>query len=200
MFDIHELMKHLSQERPIFHSEADFQHAFAWQFHTLFPDATVRLEYPIDLTKRIHLDLLLTFSNHQRLAVELKYRTCYFNSTHRGEVFALKDHSARDLGRYGVWKDVSRIEQLVMANQPNMRGYTVFLTNTDLYWKPGTRVTNDKDFHLHDGRTVQGDLSWQPIAPEYTLSLSHTYTVTWHPYSVLSPEWGGEFRYLVFEV
>ncbi len=143
MFDIHELMAHLAQERPIFHSEADFQHAFAWQFHTLFPTASVRLEYPLDAPKRIHLDLLLTLPHQQqRFAVELKYKTCYFNTTYRGEVFALKDHSAQDLGRYGVWKDVSRIEQLVTANQPDMRGYTVFLTNTDLYWKLGTRVTN----------------------------------------------------------
>ena len=29
MFDVHDIMAKLSRQRPVFHSEADFQHAFA---------------------------------------------------------------------------------------------------------------------------------------------------------------------------
>jgi hypothetical protein len=56
--DILEAMRDLSTQRPIFHSEADFQHALAWYFHQQFPDAHIRLEYPLLANgKRIHLDL-----------------------------------------------------------------------------------------------------------------------------------------------
>jgi len=34
----------LSKERPLFHSEADFQHALAWAIHKNYPDVEVRLE------------------------------------------------------------------------------------------------------------------------------------------------------------
>jgi hypothetical protein len=37
----------LAKQRPIFHSEADFQHAIAWEIHKHLPRASVRLERPI---------------------------------------------------------------------------------------------------------------------------------------------------------
>ena len=37
-------MAALARVRPLFHSEADFQHAFAWQLHSAHPDARIRLE------------------------------------------------------------------------------------------------------------------------------------------------------------
>ena len=37
----------LAKQRPIFHSEADFQHAIAWEMHKHLPRASVRLERPI---------------------------------------------------------------------------------------------------------------------------------------------------------
>jgi hypothetical protein len=35
-FDLPHLMDALAAQRPIFHSEADFQHALAWEIHTPF--------------------------------------------------------------------------------------------------------------------------------------------------------------------
>jgi len=37
--EIEETMAALALVRPLFHSEADFQHAFAWQLHSAHPDA-----------------------------------------------------------------------------------------------------------------------------------------------------------------
>jgi len=34
----------LAERRPVVHSEADFQHALAWEAHRLDPDLRVRLE------------------------------------------------------------------------------------------------------------------------------------------------------------
>ena len=59
MLDIANLMLGLSKSRPIFHSEADFQHALAWQIHERLPDCQVRLEYnPLPAQKkRMYLDI-----------------------------------------------------------------------------------------------------------------------------------------------
>jgi len=46
---ISQVLDTLAQQRPIFHAEADFQHAVAWRIHALFPAAKVRLEYPVAL-------------------------------------------------------------------------------------------------------------------------------------------------------
>ena len=37
-------MTALATKRPIFHSESDFQHAFAWEARNIYPDLDVRLE------------------------------------------------------------------------------------------------------------------------------------------------------------
>ena len=73
MLDIHNLMEDLSQHRPIFHSEADFQHALAWQIHKVMPNCEIRLEMPYRVPQgNWYLDIwLLT----PRIAIELKYRT-----------------------------------------------------------------------------------------------------------------------------
>lgn len=46
--DLTELMAMLQNERPVFHSEADFQHALAWALHRLDPSVNIRLEVPQD--------------------------------------------------------------------------------------------------------------------------------------------------------
>ena len=58
--DIYCLMQELSKSRPIFHSEADFQHALAWQIHETMPDSQIRLEYPFRFDgSTIYLDIWL---------------------------------------------------------------------------------------------------------------------------------------------
>ena len=42
--DMTSLMDQLARHRPIFHSEADFQHALAWQLQLENPAGRVRLE------------------------------------------------------------------------------------------------------------------------------------------------------------
>lgn len=44
MIDIATAISSLGRKRPIFHSEADLQHALAWEIHLALPDAAVRLE------------------------------------------------------------------------------------------------------------------------------------------------------------
>lgn len=65
----------LARKRPLFHSEADFQHALAWLLHEQWPQARIRLEYPFTLNeKRCYLDVFVQ-QGEQQLAIELKYKT-----------------------------------------------------------------------------------------------------------------------------
>lgn len=51
MIDIEQVLKELAKKRPVFHSEADFQHALAWEIQITYPDANIRLEKPFQFDK-----------------------------------------------------------------------------------------------------------------------------------------------------
>ena len=53
--DVDTVMAKLSSARRLFHSEADFQHAFAWVLHEVNPSLNIRLEVRQD--KREYVDL-----------------------------------------------------------------------------------------------------------------------------------------------
>ena len=97
----------LAEQRPIFHSEADFQHALAWAIHEARPDATVRLEIPRDIDgRRAHVDIWVV--DGEGLAIELKYLTTALDTVVAGERFQLRNQAAQDLGRYDILKDLAR--------------------------------------------------------------------------------------------
>lgn len=50
----------LASSRPLFHSQADFERAFAWEAHRQRPDAQVRLERRLSAETNERLDLSLT--------------------------------------------------------------------------------------------------------------------------------------------
>ena len=50
-------MAALARVRPLFHSEADFQHALAWLIHQRHSDARIRLEYRVFGLEPVYLDL-----------------------------------------------------------------------------------------------------------------------------------------------
>jgi hypothetical protein len=128
MLDIHHLMSELARSRPVFHSEADFQHALAWQIREAMPDCSVRLEFkPFpDDDKRMYLDIWLPTVG---VAIELKYPTRKLELNHNDEYFSLADHSAQDIQRYDFLKDLQRLENVVARHQPAKAGYAVLLTN-----------------------------------------------------------------------
>jgi len=70
------LLESLSAKRPLFHSEADFQHALAWEIHLQFPDAKIRLEYrPAGVSVKMYVDLWVVLADETVWAIELKYKT-----------------------------------------------------------------------------------------------------------------------------
>ncbi|MET7752820.1 hypothetical protein [Micromonospora sp. NPDC005367] len=70
--DVDAAMKGLREAQTVFHSEADFQHAYAWAVHRLDGAVQVRLEVRQDA--REYLDLLC-FGPQGRTAIEFKYFT-----------------------------------------------------------------------------------------------------------------------------
>lgn len=131
--DLEDLLRRLAVARPVFHSEADLQHAFAWQAHLAQPGGRVRLEtQPVP---GLRLDVLISSgdgSSHS--AVELKYLTRGWVGGVAGERFALKNHGAQDIRCYDVVKDMQRVESVV-SGRPDWNGAVVCLTNDPSYWR-----------------------------------------------------------------
>ena len=87
-------MEQLSRERPVFHSEADFQHALAWRLHQMWPEAKVRLEFrAAQVNRRCYLDIWAEVEA-QSVAIELKYKTRALSAIHVAERFDLASHGA----------------------------------------------------------------------------------------------------------
>ncbi len=207
MIEIGGVLSVLAKKRPVFHSEADFQHAFAWEIHQKLPTASVRLELPVQVKNQfLHIDVWVA-NQDAILAVELKYKTRGLSVQIGNEQYKLKDQSAQDVGRYDFMKDIRRLEQVAAAHQ-NFTGYAILLTNDSAYWvKPANHRTVDADFRIYNGRIVEGVLDWGANASDGTkknreqpLELQSTYRLQWTDYSHPNSASYGEFRSLVVKV
>jgi len=197
--DLDPVLARLAAKRPIFHSEADFQHALAWELHLADPAGEVRLERPI---AGMHVDLVVR-SRTGNCALELKYKTKVSQTDHAGELFLLRNHAAQDLGRYDFLKDVSRIEQIVLKNS-GWSGWAVLLTNDAGYWRSGREGTVDSAFRLHEGRILDPKLAWDLRAAAGTtknrtlpIEIHGRYEIRWRPYARVGKE---EFRYVAIKI
>ncbi len=208
MLDIKDIMNRLALERPIFHSEADFQHALAWKIHELIPGTSIRLEVPSGrFDKRERVDILVMIGRAQ-YALELKYKKRRLECVSGGEKFVLTNDGAQDIGRYDFIKDVVRLERYVLAAH-NTAGCAILLTNDDLYWKPSARGINSAAFFLHEGRDLDngGPLAWHARTGEGTMrgrteafQLRGRYTIKWNDYSSIPSLPNARFRFLAIEV
>jgi hypothetical protein len=207
MIDIPDLMKTLALQRGAYHSEADFQHAVAWEIHRRLPMASVRLERPTKANgKTLHLDLLVQFSG-KALAIELKYKTRKLAVGVDGEEFELANHSAADIGRYDFIKDISRLES-ISATLKDCDGWAIILTNDSSYWKePNNKATVDAAFRVNENRFLHGTLGWAENASDGTkrnreadLQINGKYVLQWQDYSSLSRESNGDFKFLAVHV
>jgi hypothetical protein len=73
--DVERILAELSRERPLFHSEADFQLALAFKVQQLYPQLAVRMEKTeIVNNERLRVDVL-AYNNGQVALMELKYPT-----------------------------------------------------------------------------------------------------------------------------
>ncbi|WP_111721375.1 hypothetical protein [Homoserinimonas sp. OAct 916] len=198
----------LAARRPVFHSEADFQHELAVQIARLDRGVELRLERPVRVpgARPINLDILLRRGGVQ-YALELKYITARLEVSVGGEEFMLRSQSAQDLRRYDILKDVMRIETLIEAGVV-AGGMSITISNDRGMWSETRKIGPiDAAFRLHHGRTLTGSLTWgSHAAPgtvrgrEAALVLGGTYALEWSVYSQVNAPRNGDFRMLIAEV
>lgn len=206
--DITKPMQQLMDKRKIFHSEADFQFALAWEIQTIYPDANIRLEYcPVNINSSIHIDILVVINN-KWFPIELKYKTLETMVVVDKESYQLKLHGAQDQGRYDYLADVSRIEYLSRLMPGYEKGYAIILSNNLSYWKENNRSnTVYNAFKLSAGLEKQGRMDWAPHAGASTkkgreepIDLNGSYIMDWKVYSNLPGIKNGEFKFVISEV
>lgn len=204
---IQDTITKLAKRRPIFHSEADFQHALAWELQLDIRPAQIRLEKQVSEEKSpAYLDLLVSTPN-QDIAIELKYKTRASRFVHEDEEFNLKNQSAQDIGRYDFIKDIQRLEKYVHTNKKS-EGFAIILTNDRTYWSESRKADAvDSDFRIHDGRILHGKMNWGDAASKGTthnrtdpINLRGEYTLSWQEYSTFGKSHEETFRYALLHV
>lgn len=201
------LLGELAQERPVFHSEADFQHSLAWLMQLAEPERRIRLEYRAPVDVPMHVDVLVIEPSGQRMALELKYWTRRLQVSVKGEAFSLRHQSAHDTSRYDFIKDISRVERLIEDGLVDT-GWVIAVTNDSAYWRPATRDdTIDAAFRLDPARVLAGRLAWAAHAAPGTThgrdephELSGRYELSWKDYSRVADGPAGQFRYLAVPI
>lgn len=200
-------MRRLAESRPVFHSEADLQHAFAWELHQLAPEFAVRLEVPLRTPfGNTYVDVVARSASTQ-IGIELKYKTRALQATVNGEEFILLNQAAQDIGRYDFFKDVSRVEAFVEGDARRI-GYAVFLTNDSAYWKAPRSLSHGyAAFAMNEGRQVPASLAWGESASpgtrrgrEAEIAIAGTYALQWKSYSSVDVRSYGAFKYICIEV
>ncbi|MBF0309449.1 MAG: hypothetical protein HQL56_07980 [Magnetococcales bacterium] len=199
--NIDEWLLELSKKRPIFHSEADFQHALACFLYERYSDARIRLERPVSGTAAV--DIWMEYENIIYI-IELKYpkrKGRFFPDVDGGEEFNFPEGS-RDDGRFGILNDLSRVEWFVDQKQAQV-GIVICITNDPLYWN-GSRRGNDMKFALKEGHEITGNLAWAEKAAAKTkakgsLKIHGKYIASWTDYSRNAGS-NGIFRFLTFIV
>jgi len=200
---IQKLIGTLAAKRCVFCSEMDFQIHLAWLMKEMGYELS--LEYnPECFDANASIDIMIW--KPERVVVELKYKTTHFKTEDNGHPLHLKNHSARDIGRYDFIKDISRVEHVVSSGKAD-RGFAIFLTNDSGYWRPGRVGTADEMFHMFDGRPMKnGTFEWGPNTGDGTkrgreksLTLIRDYVFGWKDYAVFG-EGNGLFRFLIIDV
>lgn len=141
LLDIKNVMSKLSEDRPIFHNEADFQFSMAMKIKELYPNHIVRLEYcyrGMQQNKRSYVDILVSDGKECAL-IELKYKTVEvtINDPITREEFNLQNHESIDSGSHAILSDLSRVEQQkgkkLAPYGTVTEGYSILLTNDKHY-------------------------------------------------------------------
>lgn len=198
--DLASVMETLSARRPVFHSEADFQFAFAQALTAADETVQVRLEVRQTADRAEYVDLAC-WTPQQRTLIEFKYATAGWRGTDpHGEKYQVRHHAAYDLARRYFIHDIHRLEQFT-TERPGTDGIAIMLTNEPSLWADtGRHGARDTNFRIHGGATLTGHLVWGTgDTPKYDQHLTGTYTADWHDYSTVEGR-KGQFRWLAVPV
>jgi hypothetical protein len=192
---IADVMQRLALSRPVFHSEADFQHALALAIREGDPKTNMRLEYPARLltrgaSGRNMVDIWLEDSHS---AIELKYKPSEFRGSVKDEDYDLRPGKTHN-SRYDFVKDLKKLEELTDSNGVKSC-YAILLTNDERLWNKSRKPSSvSSDFALVG--TVGGKMKYHSGERE-DITLRGEYELVWTPYSTVC---GTLFKYLCVRV
>ena len=195
-------MKSLSNKRRIFHSEADFQFALAWEIKENYKDdVNIRLEYPVD---KMNIDIVVFFgeNNKQMIPIELKWLRTKFECYIGGEKFQLALSGADAEVRYDCLKDIKRIENISEIRDDFLEGYTIWISNIETHF---TGEHKYMQFDISQDETQKGKIYWDKNEQDEiknidgtlkkslregdsrcnVIELKDSYTFSWEDYSII---------------
>jgi len=204
VFNINKVINILKIKRPAFASEADFQLEMAWIIKEIYPNAKIRLEYCPEFNYNMHIDILVIM-NGRWIPIELKYKTKKALIEVNNEKFNLKTHGAKDINLYLYLKDIERIEKIRENVDIFEKGYVVFITNDNSYFKaPRKANCYYIEYSLENGLVKEGKLDWKLGTSlgtkrnhENPIVLNSLYKICWNDYSTINNE---NFKILVNEI
>ena len=202
--DLLPVIESLRRKRFIFHSEADFQFALAWEIQIKYPDAEIRLEVPSGTSVKGRVDIVVRCEG-ALFPIELKYLKKKQLFQVNGEQFNLVD-GVHDLDMHDCIKDITRLETFQSQMSGFVTGYAVWLTNDAAYWNPAYNTSYYSEFHAPQASVKAGTMSYHASAklngnPRYgsPITLKGSYAVNWNDYSELGVK-SGQFKYALFKV
>ena len=114
--------------------------------------------------------------------IELKYKTKQqkgdlqrFKENFKG-IEILKNHGARNIGRYSFWKDVARLEFIKDSFDRVVGGFCIFITNDNKYMEKPTDSSDRFTMEMEKNNKIKGFLKWpknfvlkESSCPEFSL-------------------------------
>ena len=214
---LEKILTRVAARRPVFHSEADFQHELALELGR--SHHAVRLEVPIQIKIKnqqvgIELDLLATDPESEVVsAIELKYITAPLEVTNGGESFSLSANWGTNLSLFDALADFERVGAAIMAGKAK-QGFTILLTNSTTAWSRDVMNTSilARAFSIHEGRQLfagealdwcppspgVGSVSKKRLFPYAPVQIPKDQRCRWRDYSRVNGA-NGIFRYLMLE-
>lgn len=193
-FDVSNVIEKLSEKRPLFHNERDFQFELALMIKDMY-ECEIRLEYYYrtdENNKRCYIDLI-AYDNNYCIAFELKYKTMKYDGKLNDELYELKEQGARDWGCAYVLSDLKRLEDLVLSGdiiggRKINKGFVIFITNDEKY-KKEYKGELFKEFSLTDNKIIESintenKINRRSFKPFKNIKFEYknSYTVNWNDY------------------
>jgi hypothetical protein len=201
--DLVDIMRELAQVRPVFHSEADFQHELGFLLRS--KRHRVRLERPFKTPLKFELDLEVD----GEIAIELKYKKARLKYTSDTELFDFISDGAFPDNRYKIINDAKRVRDLV-DQKFHSEGFTIFLTNDKEYWCSDAKNTIAEQFDFTEGRKFAKGTSLSLVdskakKPKQQIDIRFNDIIEWQDYKndtnkELEKLNNGLFRFFVIDV
>ena len=205
--ELHQILRSLSEKRRLFHSEADFQFALAWEVKSFHPACEIRLEIPVKTDQdeqKKRIDIVVRDAK-KIFPIELKYLKKTLHGAFGGETYDLAT-GVHDMDMHDCLKDIARLEALRERLAGFCAGYAVWLTNDNAYWNADYNASYYKEFHAPDGTEKSGMLRFSgdtyitgQKGYKSPVVLQEKYRILWRDYSDLDIK-NGVFKYAVITV